>query len=116
MATGRLGRNLRLDKHWSYGAYGGVNSAHGPRTFAVNAPVQTDQTKEATIEVVRVIKGVGGEYASNLSALQPAALNAAAANVVKPGEVAWVIVGVPKVFEAGIRELELGEVRRISVE
>lgn len=164
MATARLNRNLRLDKHWSYGAYGGVNASRGPRTFVVNAPVQTDKTKEAIVEVVREINGVAGErplvgeeydsilrsqvarlpgryetldslvtaaldivntgrdpayyadYARNLSSLQPAALNAAAASVVKPGELTWVIVGDLKLIEPGIRELNLGEVRRLTVE
>ena len=60
MATARLNRNLRLDKHWSYGAYGGLNGARGPRTFVVNAPVQTDKTKEAILEVQREIAGLAG--------------------------------------------------------
>ena len=164
MATARLNRNLRLDKHWSYGAYGGVSAARGPRTFVVNAPVQTDKTKEAIVEVVREIQGVAGErplageeytsimrsqvarlpgrfetldsllaaaldivntgrdpgyyanYARNLSSLDAPAMNAAAAGVVKPGELTWVIVGDLDVIEPGIRELNLGEVKRITVE
>ena len=141
-----------------------MNASRGPRTFVVNAPVQTDKTKEAIVEVVREINGVAGErplvgeeydsilrsqvarlpgryetldslvtaaldivntgrdpayyadYARNLSSLQPAALNAAAASVVKPGELTWVIVGDLKLIEPGIRELNLGEVRRLTVE
>jgi zinc protease len=164
MATARLNRNLRLDKHWSYGAYGGVNAARGPRTFVVNAPVQTDKTKEAILEVVREINGVAGErplvgeeydsilrsqvarlpgryetidslmsagldivntgrdpsyysnYARNLAALEAPAMNAAASGVVKPGELTWVIVGDLDKIEAGIRELNLGQVRRITVD
>jgi len=54
------------------------------------------------------------DYASNLSALQPAALNAAAAGVVKPDALTWVIVGDLEVIEAGIRSLNLGDVRRIE--
>ncbi|MFY2762850.1 M16 family metallopeptidase [Arenimonas sp. MALMAid1274] len=164
MATSRLNRNLRLDKHWSYGAGGGLTGARGPRTFLVNAPVQTDKTREAIVEVIREIKGVAGErplageeydsilrsqvarlpgryetldsllaagldivntgrdpgyyanYARDLASLQAPALNASAAAVVKPGELTWVIVGDLDKIEAGIRELDLGEVRRITVE
>lgn len=45
MATSRLNRNLRLDKHWSYGTMGGLQAARGPRLFNVFAPVQTDKTR-----------------------------------------------------------------------
>ncbi|MGH9457616.1 MAG: M16 family metallopeptidase [Thermoanaerobaculia bacterium] len=61
MATSRLNRNLRLDKHWSYGTSGFVADARGPRPFVVVAPVQTDKTKEAILEVQREIAGVAGE-------------------------------------------------------
>ena len=60
MATSRLNRNLRLDKHWSYGTLGGLNAARGPRLFNVIAPVPTDKTREAMIEVKREIDGVAG--------------------------------------------------------
>jgi zinc protease len=61
MATSRLNRNLRLDKHWSYGTQGSLNTARGPRPFLVIAPVQTDKTKEAIAEVQKEIAGVAGE-------------------------------------------------------
>ncbi|HEX8853456.1 MAG TPA: pitrilysin family protein [Pyrinomonadaceae bacterium] len=71
MATSRLNRNLRLDKHWSYGTSGTVMKARGQRPFLVVAPVQTDKTKEAMVEVAKEIRGVAGarplageEYAS----------------------------------------------------
>ena len=60
MATSRLNRNLRLDKHWSYGTFGGVNDARGPRQFYVVAPVQTDKTAEALNEVKAEISGLDG--------------------------------------------------------
>ncbi|HEU0153651.1 MAG TPA: pitrilysin family protein [Arenimonas sp.] len=164
MATSRLNRNLRLEKHWSYGAYGGLNGARGPRTFVVNAPVQTDKTREAILEVKKEIEGVAGarplageeydsilrsqvarlpgryetldslvsaaldmvntgrdpayyaNYARDLAALDADALNAAATDVVRPDQLTWVIVGDLDQIEAGIRALELGEVRRITVE
>lgn len=60
MATSRLNRNLRLDKHWSYGTFGGVSDARGPRQFYVVAPVQTDKTVEALNEVKAEISGLDG--------------------------------------------------------
>jgi zinc protease len=61
MATSRLNRNLRLDKHWSYGSFAAVNDARGQRPFLLIAPVQTDKTKEAIVEVQKELRGVAGE-------------------------------------------------------
>jgi zinc protease len=61
MATSRLNRNLRLEKHWSYGAQGLIGDARGQRPFLVIAPVQTDKTKESMQEVAKEIKGLAGE-------------------------------------------------------
>ncbi|MEO6525242.1 MAG: pitrilysin family protein [Gemmatimonadaceae bacterium] len=81
MATSRLNRNLRLDKHWSYGTSGLLTSVRGQRTFMVLAPVQTDKTKESMIEVEKELNDiadkrpiVGEEFASimrNMSARLP---------------------------------------------
>ena len=60
MATARLNRNLRLDKHWSYGTSGQVASMRGQRPFFVIAPVQTDKTREAMQEVAKEIKDIAG--------------------------------------------------------
>jgi zinc protease len=49
--TSRINMNLREDKGWSYGSRSSIRSARGPRAFVVNAPVQTDKTKEAMLEV-----------------------------------------------------------------
>lgn len=158
IATSRLNRNLRLDKHWSYGTSGFVSDARGQRPFTVIAPVQTDKTKEAIVEVQKEIRGVAGErpiagdeyasvmrnqtmrlpgsfetlaslqnaatrivnvgypddyfanYAHNVRALSEEALNNAAKKIVRPGEVIWIIVGDLKKIEAGVRELDLGDV------
>jgi zinc protease len=61
MSTSRLNRNLRLDKHWSYGTSGQLMQARGQRPFVVVAPVQTDKTKEAMVEVAKELRGVAGE-------------------------------------------------------
>jgi zinc protease len=61
IATSRLNRNLRLDKHWSYGTSGSISAARAQRTFAVFAPVQTDKTKESMAEVLKEIKDIAGD-------------------------------------------------------
>ena len=61
MATSRLNRNLRLDKHWSYGTSGQLVRSRGPRPLVIVAPVQTDKTKEAMAEMVKEIHGIAGE-------------------------------------------------------
>lgn len=61
MATSRLNRNLRLDKHWSYGTSGQLTNLRGQRAFLVFAPVQTDKTREAMQEVAKEIRGAAGE-------------------------------------------------------
>jgi zinc protease len=61
IATSRLNRNLRLEKHWSYGTSGQVIDARGQRPFLVVAPVQTDKTKESMVEVAKEIRGFAGE-------------------------------------------------------
>jgi zinc protease len=164
MATSRLNRNLRLDKHWSYGTSGSLNNARGPRPFLVVAPVQTDKTKESIVEVQKEIAGVAGarpiageelasimrsqvmrlpgayetlgsltnaaigmltfgrpeeyyaQYANNIRTLTDANLNDAAKKAVHPDEVIWIIVGDLKKVEAGIRELNLGEVVKLDGE
>jgi len=49
--SSRINMNLREDKHWSYGARTQLIDARGPRPFLVNAPVQTDKTKESMQEI-----------------------------------------------------------------
>ncbi|MGD9588900.1 MAG: M16 family metallopeptidase [Pyrinomonadaceae bacterium] len=61
MSTSRLNRNLRLEKHWSYGTSGGMQNYRGERPFFVLAPVQTDKTKESMAEVLKEIRGVAGD-------------------------------------------------------
>jgi len=58
--TSRINMNLREDKHWSYGARSSIRDARGPRAFVVNAPVQTDKTKESMLEVARELAEVIG--------------------------------------------------------
>ncbi|XLZ68308.1 pitrilysin family protein [Massilia sp. SR12] len=60
MATSRLNRNLRLDKHWSYGVQGSLSNVRGQRAFTIYAPVQTNKTKESMLEVAKEIKDIAG--------------------------------------------------------
>jgi zinc protease len=56
----RLTMNLREDKHWSYGAFSFIRDARGPRPFIAYAPVQTDKTREAIVELQRELRGIVG--------------------------------------------------------
>jgi len=56
----RLNMNLREDKHWSYGAFSFIRDARGPRPFIAYAPVQTDKTKEAIVELQKELRGIVG--------------------------------------------------------
>lgn len=164
MSTSRLNRNLRLDKHWSYGCSGYLTNTKGQRTFTVIAPVQTDKTKESITEVLKEINDVAGarplkdaEYASimrnmtlrlparfsTLQSLENAAvnvinynlpddywqnysatirtlteqqLNDASKEIVHPNEIVWLIVGDLKKTEAGIKELNLGEIIHLDAD
>ncbi len=60
MATSRLNRNLRLDKHWSYGGTGRMTSVRGPRNFFTLIAVQSDKTRESLIEVDKEIRDIAG--------------------------------------------------------
>jgi len=57
----RINMNLREDKHWSYGAYSFIRDARGPRPFIAYAPVQTDKTGEAIVELQKELRGIVGE-------------------------------------------------------
>jgi zinc protease len=61
MATSRLNRNLRLDKHWSYGTTARMVDMRGQRSFLTMAPVQTDKTVEAMQEVAKEIRDIAGQ-------------------------------------------------------
>ena len=51
--TSRLNMNLREDKSWSYGARASTGYSKGQRLMRMTAPVQTDQTAPAILEVLR---------------------------------------------------------------
>jgi zinc protease len=158
----RINLNLREDKHWSYGAFSFIRDARGQRPFVAYAPVQTDKTKEAIVEVGKELRGIlkdrpvepaelakaqssltlalPGEwetmsavastvrsiitfglddryydaYPAKVRALGVSQIPSAAAEVVHPDQLIWVIVGDRAKIEAGVRELNLGEVKVIE--
>src|ERR1700675_4276731 len=56
----RLNMNLREDKHWSYGVRTVLRDARSQRPFYAVAPVQTDKTKEAMVEMNKEFRGIVG--------------------------------------------------------
>jgi zinc protease len=164
MATSRLNRNLRLDKHWSYGAGAQLAATRGQRPFLLAAPVQTDKTKESMAEIAKELRMIAGEkpiageefasilrnqllglpgqyetlraldaaafdmislgypesyfanYSRNVAAVNEEQLATAAKEVVRPEEAIWVVVGDLSRIEAGIRELNFGDIVKMKVE
>ena len=57
----RINMNLREDKGWSYGASSLLLTARGQRPFLVYAPVQTDKTMEAMMEIKGELEGILGD-------------------------------------------------------
>jgi zinc protease len=62
MFGARLNMNLREDKHWSYGVRSVVRDARSQRPFYAIAPVQTDKTKEALVEMNKEFRGIVGDH------------------------------------------------------
>ena len=62
MFGARLNMNLREDKHWSYGARTVLRDARSQRPFYAIAPVQTDKTKEALVEMNKEFRGIVGDH------------------------------------------------------
>lgn len=59
--TSRIDMNLREQKHWSYGAHSFLWPAKGQRPFVVFAPVQTDKTKDALVELNKELHDILGK-------------------------------------------------------
>ncbi|HEU4525723.1 MAG TPA: insulinase family protein, partial [Gemmatimonadales bacterium] len=57
----RINMNLREGKHWSYGAFTFIRDAKGQRPFVTYAPVQSDKTKEALVELRQELSGILGQ-------------------------------------------------------
>jgi zinc protease len=162
--SSRLNMNLREEKHWSYGASTFFRDARGQRPFVAYAPVQTDKTKEAIVEVDKELRGITKEspiqpdelsraqasltltlpgswetmgalagaisdivtfglddryydtFAEKVRSQTVQSLTAAAATVVHPDQLVWVVVGDRAKIEPDLRELKLGEIRLIDTD
>lgn len=62
MFGARLNMNLREDKHWSYGVRTVLRDARAQRPFYAVAPVQTDKTKEAMVEMSKEFHGIVADH------------------------------------------------------
>jgi zinc protease len=56
--TSRINMNIREDKHWSYGARTALVGARAQRPYFAYAPVQSDKTKEAMVELKKEISDI----------------------------------------------------------
>jgi zinc protease len=160
--SSRVNMNLREDKHWAYGAFTFFRDARGQRPFVAYAPVQTDKTKEAVVELDKELRGIIKDrpiqpdelsraqasltltlpgswetmdalagaivdivsfglddryydtFAEKVRAQTIPSVTAAAAEVVHPDKLVWVVVGDRSKIEPGLRELNLGEIRLID--
>ncbi len=59
--TSRLNMNLRENKGYTYGASSGWSFRRGGGAFTASANVQTAVTKEAVVEFIKELRGIGGE-------------------------------------------------------
>jgi zinc protease len=55
-------------------------------------------------------------YAGKVKSMALIDMNAAATEVVRPGNLVWVIIGDRAKIESGVRELNLGEIRFVEAE
>jgi zinc protease len=58
--SSRINLNLREDKGYTYGARSSFNFAKGPGPFEANAPVKTEDTKPALVELMKELKDITG--------------------------------------------------------
>jgi zinc protease len=164
MFGSRLNRNLREDKHWSYGASSSLLEARDPQVYLAYANVEEPRTADSVREMrkelvevlgprplgaaeieaakqaqVRALPGnfesvgeVAGavghliefglpddywnSYVPKVEALDAAQLKTAAAKLVKPEQLTWIVVGDLARVEAPVRALKLGEVRVLDAD
>ncbi len=60
-SSGRLFKNLREDKGYTYGAYSSFTSRRGAGPFRAGGDFQTGSTKESVSELMKEIAGIRGE-------------------------------------------------------
>jgi zinc protease len=162
--SARVNQNLRVDKHWSYGAFTVLPEARGQRPWLVYAPVQTDHTADAMRELIAEFNlflsssparederaravhsnsfSLPGQYETNNAVLSALLSNdrferpddyvaslkskyegvtledvqGAAAEVLRPGLLTWVVVGDSKQIRASLEELDLPPVEMMGAD
>ena len=65
----RINMNLREDKHWSYGSFSFMPNAKGQRPYMIYAPVQTDKTREALVELDKEVRGFRADHPATAAEL-----------------------------------------------
>ncbi len=58
--TSRLNINLRENRHWTYGAFSGLQESMGPGLFGARAAIETPHTAAAMVEMRREIADIAG--------------------------------------------------------
>jgi zinc protease len=86
--SSRVNMNLREDKHWAYGAYTFFRDARGQRPFIAYAPVQTDKTKDAVVELDKELRGIVKDRP-----IEPAELSRAQASLTLTLPGSWETMG-----------------------
>jgi zinc protease len=86
--SSRVNMNLREDKHWAYGAFTFFRDARGQRPFIAYAPVQTDKTKEAVVELDKELRGIVKDRP-----IEPAELSRAQASLTLTLPGSWETMG-----------------------
>ncbi|HZR36544.1 MAG TPA: pitrilysin family protein [Nevskia sp.] len=164
MFGSRLNRNLREDKHWSYGASSNLLEARDPQVYLAHANVEEARTADSMREMRKELTGILGPrplsaaeidaakqaqvralpgnfesvgevagavghliefglpddywntYVPKVEALDAAQLKTAAAKLIKPEQLTWIVVGDLAKVEAPVRALNFGEVHVLDTD
>ena len=118
----RINMNLREDKHWSYGASPTPEElAKVQANETLSLPGSRETMNEVGSSIEELVEyGLPDDYyekyAGRVRALQISDIEAAAKRVVRPDNLVWVVVGDRSKIEAGVRELNLGELKFLDAD
>jgi len=96
-----------------------LSAAQANQTLALPGSFETaDQLSGAYSEILqyKLPQDYFNTYTSTVLALTPQQANALAARTITPSKLVWVVVGDMSKVEAGVRGLNLGEVRKIDAD
>lgn len=123
--SSRLNMNLREDKHWTYGAGAKpitaqeLAAAQSYETLGLPGRFETaGQVAGAYASVLqyKLPEDYYNSFTSKVSSLTLEQANELARRTIVPGQLVWVVVGDMAKVEAGVRSLNIGEVRKIDAE